>query len=1094
MKNVLASCVPRQSIIQGTFNPEVFTAALGPVIDSYKPDKQGSEVIDNIYTNAEDFFREATYVTDGLKSTINNIFKRIAGDMTVPSIQRLETAFGGGKTHTLIACVHIANRGKEIANVVDNIIEKQYLPDAGTVKVVGVAGDEISLSKTVSGKVKAYTLWGEIALQIGGEELYAKVQNECESYAAPGKDYFETVFGDRKLLIMFDELAQYASKLEAYNGTSNQLAAFIMALIGYVRKKTGIAVVITLAGSSDAFAKETEKLGKILNDISVDHKSQDDVLAIAEKATHGLKSVVMRDASPVTPVQANEISAVLAKRLFESIDTENAKEVAEDYRKTYEKNKGMLPQEATSINFIDRIVSHYPFHPTLIDFLNNKLAQAENFQGTRGVLRTLAMAVRSIWKSQKDIMLVHVSDLDMRNSTIVDEILGRTGSSDLKLVLTADIGSVETSSSIKGGKSIAQIEDYNNHHPDKVAMYEDSWKVVFLNSLVGRAEGINSNVFGVSEQEAIFQTATPKLLPSQVRIALEKIKDSAYYLRYEHGKYYAHIEPTINSVLARIRGTIEHSKVVAKLRSVANSLIKDTGTFAVVNNVSQPSDIPDDYEKPVVAVISLEAEKINVQEFYQYKANGNFRIRKNLLTLLIPKTVQVEGLAQVGAEPIPLWKETDARKDSERDKARAEDLAKQVLAINILADNPQSFGINPAKLQDADFRSRQTSRPQELNTAVAGLYANFCYYSVEGIVRRDIKNAGGDSGENVIRLIEKRLLDDNELILLKNEKYGSSLLKSLSNDFIFKSINVISCKDLLQNFFNIGTWPILADKRILERILREGVDGGLWAIYRNWTDPTATRPTEIYHSKKPITMDVDLFNSELKVTTIEFAKKNGWLDDDKPSNEKVKEVIKDILQNSGAVSVIGVVEQVQYVIPKAEKEQVCDNIKDLATNGGYAIYKGSENQTTKPDIDDTFEGFSVPNHELDDNEVVITRKEQAERGWFESRSNEISIQTEDSDKVQAALKLLGNIGSMYRRGKAKCNVDLFEIYGMKLPGGGTMRITLEDAQAIDFQRLEEMLQDLNTKLKVTNDTGVEITIKEPVDKCELAEAIKKFNG
>ena len=207
-------------------------------------------------------------------------------------------------------------------------------------------------------------------------------------------------------------------------------------------------------------------------------------------------------------------------------------------------------------------------------------------------------------------------------------------------------------------------------------------------------------------------------------------------------------------------------------------------------------------------------------------------------------------------------------------------------------------------------------------------------------------------------------------------------------------------------------------------------------------------------------MDVDLFNSELKVTTIEFAKKNGWLDDDKPSNEKVKEVIKDILQNSGAVSVIGVVEQVQYVIPKAEKEQVCDNIKDLATNGGYAIYKGSENQTTKPDIDDTFEGFSVPNHELDDNEVVITRKEQAERGWFESRSNEISIQTEDSDKVQAALKLLGNIGSMYRRGKAKSNVDLFEIYGMKLPGGGTMRIALEDAQAIDFQRLEEMLQEV----------------------------------
>ena len=36
MKTVLETCKPRESILQGTFNPEVFTAALGPVISFYK--------------------------------------------------------------------------------------------------------------------------------------------------------------------------------------------------------------------------------------------------------------------------------------------------------------------------------------------------------------------------------------------------------------------------------------------------------------------------------------------------------------------------------------------------------------------------------------------------------------------------------------------------------------------------------------------------------------------------------------------------------------------------------------------------------------------------------------------------------------------------------------------------------------------------------------------------------------------------------------------------------------------------------------------------------------------------------------------------
>lgn len=1093
MKNVLQACDPRPSIVQGTFNAEIFTAALGPVIEYYRC---GNSRLDSIYTDAETFFRAATYVTDGLKTTVNNIFQRIDGDMSAPSIQRLETAFGGGKTHTLIACVHIANRGKEIAPAVKEIIDEKYLPEAGSVKVVGIAGDEIKLSKTKAGKVLPYTLWGEIALQIGGEELYKKVLKDVESYAAPGLDYFENVLGDKKLLIMFDELAQYASKLETYNRTSNQLAAFLMALNGYVRNRSGIAVVVTLAGSSDAFAKETEKLSKVLNDISKENLTQDDVLGVVGKATAGLKSVLMRDASAVTPVQANEISAVLAKRLFVSIDHENAKEVASEYMMTYEKNRGMLPQEATSINFKDRMVSHYPFHPTLIDFLNNKLAQAPNFQGTRGVLRTLAMTVRSIWKEQKDISLIHVSDIDMRNSTIVDEILGKTDSSELKTVLNADIGSVDTSSSIKGGLSNAQIEDAKNPHPDHVLMYENTWKVVFLNSLVGRAEGYTSNVFGVAEQDAIFQTATPLLLPSQVRVALEKIQESAFYLRYEHGKYFAHTEPTINSVLARIRETIESKRIVAKLRSVANDLIRESRVFSVIHNVSLPADVPDSYEKPVVAVIALDAEKVNVQDFYTYKANGQFRVRKNVLTLLIPKTVQIDGLQIDDGTMASLYHEFDIDKDGEKELVRAEDLARQVLAINILAENSQQYGINPSKLQDADFRERQANRPQELKVAVASLYTKFCYWSVNGLVKKDIKNVSGDSGDTIIKLMEDKLVDENELLLDNTNRFGSSMLQDLSDGYFFRKRSVAGSKDLLNDFLNVGQWPLLADKNILSKILREGVECGIWAVYRDWTDPAESRPSEIYYQKNLLPLSMDLLgSSDLKVTTVNFAKKNGWLDQDKPTDEKVKTVIKQIMQNSGAVTVKDIEEHVKNSLSKVEQEQVYANIKDLATNGGYVIYKGSVTQNTKPAEEDIFEGFSVPDHDLAENEVLITKKEQSERGWLNICTNELNLSGEDGDSVvEKVFTLLGKIGSLYARGKATSNIKDLDICDLKLPGGGLMRITLEDAEAIDFKRLDEFFGDLQSKLKVGKTTSVEITIDNPDDQCELVQALKKIKN
>ena len=1077
MRTVLETCKPRQSILQGTFNPEVFTASLGPVIQYYK---EGNSAIDAVYTDARAFFTEATYPTEGLKQTVSSVFKRIAGDQTVPSIQRMETAFGGGKTHSLIACVHIANRGTELADVTGEILETQYLPEPHSVTVVGIAGDEIPVNKIKGDRLIPYTLWGELAYQVGGEALYKQVRAEAESFAAPGKHFLETVLDGKKVLIMLDELAQYAARLEVAvpNKGADQLAAFLMALNGYAKTHSGIALVVTLAGSADAFSRQTESLTRLLNELGGEELRQDDAVALAERASRGVTSVVMRDATAVTPVQANEIAAVLAKRLFESIDKTAAAETADAYAEVYRRNPSMLPEAATSVRFRDRMLDNYPFHPTLIDFLNNKLAQAENFQGTRGVLRTLAMTVRSIWNKHTNIPLIHVSNIDMQNSAIVNELLGRTGSADLRQVLNADIGSVDTAN-LQGGLSNAQLADARNPHPDGLPFYEMTWKVVFLNSLVGRTEGKASKVFGVSQQDAIFQLTTPLLAPSQIRTALDEITESAFYLRYEDGKYYAHVEPTINSILARIRQTIDERQVQQKLKSVSDRLISDYRFFHVEHDVHYPQDIADNRDTPSVAVISLSAGEINVKDMFQLKGDATPRVRQNTVLLLVPKTVKVTGAEdeQLGMD--------DFKADDDA-ISRVDNIARQVLAIEALKAHPDAFGVTAAKLRDPEFVEKDRERSNALQTVVAEMYNCFYYFGQNGYERKELRTASGEGGTTILTQIMQILMEAGKLVYSETARFGASNLKSLGDNYFFKADDKIACSDILNHFLNYRSWPMLSTRDTLEQLLREGVESGCWVAYKKSEDPTDSLPAEFYSDKKPLPMTVQLLTGGYSLMTMAGAKKRGWTQSDAVPNEKVKEAIRTVMFSTGAATVADLVTIVQAQHANATEEQVVDNIRDMIQSNSYSLYDGDVQQQNRPaEIVTSFGAFS---HSIQPYEVLISRAEETERGWNSVTHGVSYTGKTGADKIKG---ILSRLGSLYTRGGATSNVDELDISELRLLSGATIRVQIEGATAADMKRLDEFFQELANVAKFTENTEADIRISHPDDNCALVKKLKE---
>ena len=83
MKNILSACEPLQDILTGTFNPEIFTASISAVLRHYS--RKGSG-LHEMYADAEQFFSEATYPTDGLKNVLSEVFARLKGDNSVPAI------------------------------------------------------------------------------------------------------------------------------------------------------------------------------------------------------------------------------------------------------------------------------------------------------------------------------------------------------------------------------------------------------------------------------------------------------------------------------------------------------------------------------------------------------------------------------------------------------------------------------------------------------------------------------------------------------------------------------------------------------------------------------------------------------------------------------------------------------------------------------------------------------------------------------------------------------------------------------------------------------------------------------------------------
>ena len=311
LPSVFDLCVPRKDVLNGTITDSDFAANLARVL-------RGDAAPD--YLDPKQFFPN-TYPTEGLKGLLANVCGRLSGKgAAISAVFRLDTSFGGGKTHGLIALVHAARGMKGVLNV-EEFVNPAIVP-IGPVRVAAFDGEnaDVANGRPMGEGIRAFTPWGEIAYQLAGKAGYEIVRKSDQDRIAPGTDTIRELFGSDPVLIVIDELGEYLRKVQHMDGP-DQLAAFMKALFTAVETTSNAAVVYTLAvqaggKSVDAFATENEFLASAMLE---------------------LESVSGRKATILNPTKDDETAKVIRRRLFARIDDARAAEVIDAYKDALER-------------------------------------------------------------------------------------------------------------------------------------------------------------------------------------------------------------------------------------------------------------------------------------------------------------------------------------------------------------------------------------------------------------------------------------------------------------------------------------------------------------------------------------------------------------------------------------------------------------------------------------------------------------------------------------------------------------------------------------------------------------------------------------
>jgi len=758
-----------------------------------------------VYLDASRFFA-ATYLTDKLQELLRDVLSVLGGG-DGDRVLQLRTPFGGGKTHTLLALLHLARDRAGCAAVNDQI---QGLPDPGPIQVAVLSGEELDpLSPMTSTGVETHTLWGELAAQLGRYQLLAE---HDRLGSAPGGDVLRRVLGEGPVLVLLDEVLVYVEKARAVaradSTAGRQAMLFIQALTEAVNAHPHAAMVYSLQAS----------VGEAVG---------------AEGLLSDLDKLVARIDAKREPVSDAEVSRVVQKRLFAELgDDQVHREVARAYADLHRRQlqasadtEDARREAATEADRLEqRILATYPFHPELLDLMYHRWGSLPSYQRTRGALQFLACTIHALWQEGTTTPLIGPGDVDLDDEATRGSFFGQVGERErYTSVLASDLTS--------GGSGAKVVDRRLGADSPTVAQLAVGTRVstaVMLYSF-GAREGEDA---GVLETDLTAAVLAPGLDRNIVLAALHELREEALYLHYSGRRYRYEPRPNLTKLIRDEANKYTSSEVLDEVRSNLEGQLR--GSRGVLVWPESPAAVDD--QRPMFTVAYLHPDwspDRTPPERFVEEARGGPRQYRNALALVLPDGGQF-------------------------DRARAS--TRQRLAAEHLYSQRARYGFNPDQVEE--LKEKAGTARRDTNTALIHAYDTVAVpvrtrrgeapYALDRIDLRSLLTAGRALHERVTDALSSRVFSNITVDKLVT-------LAGLGTDR-----SLVNCADLVEGFFRYFDFTKIWHARVvgeaISRAVMEGKTGYAVGLVSNNGEQAVRDPRTIHLGDMLPVDEIDLSN------------------------------------------------------------------------------------------------------------------------------------------------------------------------------------------------------------------------------------------
>jgi len=555
---------PHSDVREGKFQQAEFAADLSRV---------HAGTANEEYQNPALFFQR-TFITEGMRLLLDSVVKRLAGKGGDPVIQ-LQTAFGGGKTHTMLAVYHLA-KGEALASElpdVSAILDAAGVTELPRARIAVLDGIKSSPNQPVVRDGQSIrTLWGDLAWQLGGADGYRLLAEADASGTSPGKAVLADLLSRyAPCVILIDELVAYVRQFgegkTLTGGTFDSNITFVQALTEALK---AVPTAVLLASLPESAREAGGDQG--------------------ERALASLSHYFGRIQALWKPVATEEAFEIVRRRLFSNINDKLAMEsVCRSFADYYIENRDDFPQETQDSKYLERLIHAYPIHPEVFDRLYEDWSTLGNFQRTRGVLKLMAKVIHRLWKDGNNDPLIMpgnfpLMDADTRNETIQylqqgwDPVIERD---------------------VDGERSETWEIENRDTRFGSVQACRRAARAIFLGSAPSTS---SQGVRGLELERVILGVAQPGQQPNLFKDALRRLGERLHYLNAANNRFWLDTRPNLRREMEeRKRRFQDREDVFPSIRERVQKSFAG-GVFGGIHVFTGSGDVPDDWSLRLVVL------------------------------------------------------------------------------------------------------------------------------------------------------------------------------------------------------------------------------------------------------------------------------------------------------------------------------------------------------------------------------------------------------------------------------------------------------------------------------------------------------------